>query len=97
MTQERTHAYRRVVRTIAELGPAKLHQQEQEQIREAVDTLIFCRDLDGDDAARNALQDVERLCRTLVGNGRWQQETAMSLARDVALCGPDVPVTLKAA
>jgi hypothetical protein len=41
MTSERTQAYGRVVRTLTDVGPTKLHATEQEQIREAADTLIF--------------------------------------------------------
>jgi hypothetical protein len=41
MTSDRTQAYGRVVKTLEDLGPAKLQPHEQELIREAADTLIF--------------------------------------------------------
>jgi hypothetical protein len=98
MTPERAHAYRRVLQTLKELGPAKLQAGEQELIRDAVDSLLFTRDLSEDPAARHALRDVETLCGTLVESGRWEEVTASRLVDDVTRCGPDVAVAeLKAA
>jgi hypothetical protein len=87
MSPERTHAYRRVIQTLQDLGPSKLQDGEQERIRNAADSLIFSSDLD-DPAAREALKDVERLCTALVGSGRWEQVTATRLAEDLYECGP---------
>jgi hypothetical protein len=96
MSPERTQAYRRVIHTLEELGPTKLLDEEQDCLREAADTLIFSHEpLDLD--ALGALSDTERLCRALVDSGRWQEVTAMRLADDVASCGPDRSVELKAA
>src|SRR5262245_17965320 len=97
MTPERAHAYRRVMHTLAELGPSKLVAGEQERIRHAVDTLIFSRDVDEDDAAHYALIDIDRLCSVLVESGRWEQGLAMRLAGDVLQCGPPPPAEPKAA
>jgi hypothetical protein len=94
---ERTIAYRRVLATLADLGPAKLHSSEQERIREAADALIFCGDLGSDDSAKVALLDAELLCDDLVESGRWQRGTAVQLAAAIRGCGPDLAVTLKAA
>jgi hypothetical protein len=88
MTPERTQAYRRVTETIQELGPSKLLPDEQDRLRSAADALLFSQDPATDLAARAALEDAERLCRTLVDNGRWEQVTAMRLAEDVTQCGP---------
>ena len=88
MTNERTTAYRRVLTTLEQLGPSKLLLQEQERIRYAADSLIFCSQLEGDDAACEALSDIEDLCRTLVDSGRWEPVTAARLETDVAECGP---------
>ena len=88
MTSERTIAYRRVLSTLEDLGPSKLLPDEQERIRFAADTLIFCSRLDGDDAALEALRDIESLCRALIDSGRWEPATAAQLERDVAHCGP---------
>jgi hypothetical protein len=97
MTAERAHAYRRVIHTLSELGPSKLVGSEQERIRHAVDSLIFSRDLVEDAAAREALQDMDRLCSALVDSGRWEQESAMRLANDISQCGPPPPAELEAA
>jgi hypothetical protein len=87
MSPERTQAYRRVIRTLEELGSTKLLGEEQDRFREAADTLIFSSE-PLDQEALGALSDAERLCRALVDSGRWQEVTAMRLADDVADCGP---------
>lgn len=97
MSPERASAYRRVIRTLDEIGPSKLLLSEQERVRHAADTLIFSADLLADVAARAAVEDVERLCRALVDAGRWEQATAMRLADDVTHCGPALLPGLKAA
>ena len=66
MTPERAHAYQRVIQTLKETGPSKLLGDEHERIRYAADNLIFSRDLAQDAPAREAMADVERLCRALV-------------------------------
>jgi hypothetical protein len=88
MSPERTHAYRRVLQTLRDLGPSKLLDSEQERIRSAADSLLFSSDLTYDEAARGALDDVEELCRDLVECGRWEDVTASRLADDVWDCGP---------
>jgi hypothetical protein len=97
MTAERARAYRRVIQTLNELGPSKLVRGEQDRIRHAVDSLIFSRDLLEDDAAREALQDMERLCCALVDSGRWEQAGARRLRSDVSQCGPPPPAEANAA
>lgn len=97
MTAQRAHAYRRVIHALNELGPSKLLRVEQDRIRHAVDSLIFSRDLLEDDGAREALKDVELLCRALVESGRWEQTGATRLANDVSECGPPPPAELTAA
>ena len=89
MTSDRTQAYGRVVKTLEDLGPAKLQPTEQDRIREAADTLIFAADLD---EARNTLADVEALVEHLVASGRWTAERAEQLAADLLACGPVTPV-----
>ncbi len=96
MSPERTRAYRRVTHTLAELGPSKLQSEEQERVRTAADTLIFTASLEDDDA-REALIDVDALCRTLVDSGRWEPVTAARLLDDVAACGPQDDPLLEAA
>jgi hypothetical protein len=94
MSPERTSAYRRVMKTLQDLGPSKLWDSEQDRIREAADSLIFCGELDTDAAARESLADAERLCRDLVASGRWEPVTARQLAEDVRQCGPARPAGL---
>jgi hypothetical protein len=55
MTSERTQAYGRVIRTLEDLGPAKLLPAEQDRIRDAADNLIFAADIDD---ARDTLADI---------------------------------------
>jgi hypothetical protein len=97
MSPERSLAYRRVVKTLNELGPSKLLDGEQDRIRHAADNLIFSADLAEDIAAQVALDDVERLCLALKESGRWEQVTAERLLNDLSACGPGRPVELRAA
>ena len=89
MTSDRTQAYGRVVKTLEDLGPAKLQPAEQDRIREAADTLIFAADLD---EARSTLADLEALVEHLVASGRGTAERAEQLASDLLACGPVTPV-----
>lgn len=98
MSPERTNSYRRVTQTLKDLGPSKLWDGEQERIRFAADSLIFCGDLSEDEASRGALADAVDLCQDLVISGRWEQVTADRLADDLRGCGPVAePVHLQAA
>ena len=89
MNSERTHAYGRVVKTLEDLGPAKLQTDEQARVREAADTLIFAVDLD---EARAAMADVDSLAEHLVASDRWSEERAKQLVDDLLACGPVTPV-----
>jgi hypothetical protein len=94
MSPERSNAYRRVIKTLEDIGPSKLLDGEQQRIRYAADNLIFSTDLSSDVEAREALGDIDSLCRALVESGRWEQASATKLAEDVSQCGPDEPVVL---
>ena len=85
MNTERTQAYGRVVKTLEDLGPAKLQPAELVLVREAADTLIFASDLD---EARSALADVDSLAEHLVASDRWSEERAKQLVDDLLACGP---------
>ena len=87
MTSQRAQAYGRVMKTLDEMAAAKLLAPEQQRIREAADTLLFC---DSPDApgAREAFADIEELARHLTETDRWTEERARALADDVAACGP---------
>ena len=89
MNSERTQAYGRVIRTLEDVGPTKLHDGEQARIREAADTLIFAATADD---ARAALEEVDALCEHLVATDRWSAERAAELAHDLLACGPLAPV-----
>src|ERR1700761_8838684 len=97
MSPERSNAYRRVIKTLEDVGPSKLLDGEQQRIRYAADNLIFSTDLGSDVEAREALEDIDALCRTLVESGRWEQVTATKLVEDVFQCGPTEPAILQAA
>ena len=97
MSPECSNAYRRVMKTLEDIGPSKLLDSEQQRIRYAADNLIFSADLSTDVEACDALEDVAALCRTLVESGRWEQATAVRLVDDVCECGPAAPIILQAA
>jgi hypothetical protein len=85
MNSERTQAYGRVIRTLEDVGPTKLHESEQERVRNAADTLIFASSLD---EARDVLEDVDALAEHLAATGRWSDERAAELVQDILACGP---------
>lgn len=97
VSPNRAQAYRRVIHTLDDLGPSKLLAEEQERIREAMDTLIFCSSLSDDLGARNALEDAGSLCRSLVESGRWEEITAMRLLDDLYGCGPELEPVVEVA
>lgn len=88
MTSRRAQAYGRVVRTIDDMGAAKLLPREQQLIRDAADTLFFCEDVAGDEGALSALAAVRGLAEHLVETGSWVRQTADRLVDDVSGCGP---------
>jgi hypothetical protein len=89
MNSDRTQAYGRVIKTLEDLGPAKLQPAEQDRIRDAADNLIFAT---GFDDARTAMEDVDALTEHLVATGRWSTERAQELLQDLLGCGPVAPV-----
>jgi hypothetical protein len=99
MSPERTQAYKRVMRTLSEIGPSKLLADEQQRVRDVADTLIFSSGLSDEQAAADALADGDELCRDLVASGRWERVTAQRLAQDLRGCGAraDAEAALRAA
>jgi hypothetical protein len=85
MTSERTQAYGRVVKTLDDLGPAKLFPSEQDRVRDAADTLIFAATEAEILVARD---DMQALTQHLVDSGRWTDERAEELLADLEACGP---------
>jgi hypothetical protein len=96
MTSDRSKAYRRVVTTLRDMGPATLHPSEQACIREAADMLLFCRDLDREDA-RTAFAAAATLTERLNEAERWTSWRARRLLDDVWACGPGAIVEAAAA
>jgi hypothetical protein len=88
MNSERAQAYGRVTALLASVGPAKLQPAEQDVLREAADTLLFCEDVLADATAGEALDTVEELLDRLVTSERWTIERADELRRDLEACGP---------
>jgi hypothetical protein len=97
MSPERSNAYRRVMKTLEDIGPSKLLDHEQQRIRYAADNLIFCSDFESDLEAQGALIDVENLCRSLVEAERWEEVSATRLADDLFQWGRGTPALLQAA
>jgi hypothetical protein len=99
MTNERAQAYGRVMKTLEDMGPAKLHDLERHRIRTAADILLFAPP--NDPAALDALTGVEQMFRHLSDSGRWTAQRANELSDDVAACGPaligELPVVSSAA
>jgi hypothetical protein len=93
MTNERSRAYGRVMKTIEDVGPAKLQPREADLIREAADALFFCEDIAGDQYARDLRAEARELAATLVDSERWLPETAQTLLGDLDACGPLLPVS----
>ncbi|HVL30707.1 MAG TPA: hypothetical protein VM299_00605 [Solirubrobacteraceae bacterium] len=87
MDNDRSQAYGRVVKTLADLGPAKLSADEQQVVRTAADALLF----DGGDGY-DELSAVEDLAQQLVDADRLSAERARKLVDDVAACGPSAGV-----
>jgi hypothetical protein len=87
MTSARARAYRRVVKTLEDLGPTKLRPSERDRVREIADTLLFCVD-PGAEGALLACLEAEALVRHLTQSGRWTAERAERLHADLRACGP---------
>jgi hypothetical protein len=88
MDAQRARAYTRILKTIEDLGPAKMLRTEQSRTRVAADALLFCTDLANDASAWAACADMEALSRHLVASGRWSAERAHELVADVLACAP---------
>jgi hypothetical protein len=88
MTTARATAYRRVLQTLRDMGPAKLWPNEQACVREAADALLFSSDLADDAGARDALAAIAALGDDLVASARWSPPRAQRLLDDVWACGP---------
>jgi hypothetical protein len=88
MNESRTQAYLRVVNTLDELGPTKLHTAEQTLIRETADALIFASSFEEDPEANTAVDALALLAGRLTDSGRWTEERIEQLVGDILSCGP---------
>jgi hypothetical protein len=85
------------MKTLRELGPAKLQAREEALTRLAADALLFCADLVDDRSARDTFAAFDEMHERLVTSGRWTRQRAAQLADDVWACGPAFAVALRAA
>ena len=76
------------MKTLADLSESKLHPAEQDTVREAADSLIFCENLATDAAAEQDLAELYELTDLLVETDRMAPERTMELTADVEACGP---------
>jgi hypothetical protein len=98
MTTNRARAYGRVMTLLDELGPAKLHADEQQAVREAADALLFTTDVAADADAKDALTRLENAMERLVEADRLIPERADAILDAVEACGPQTePLALPAA
>jgi hypothetical protein len=81
------------MKTLRDLGPAKLRSSEQALTRHAADTLLFCSDIVADRAARAAFTAFDEMHERLVASGRWTADRAARLADDLWACGPSLDVS----
>jgi hypothetical protein len=88
VNSDRTQAYGRVVKALNDLADSKLHPEEQQIVREAADSLLFCEDMASDPAAELALGELYELTDRLVENDRMSSEATLRLTADVEACGP---------
>ena len=98
MTTNRARAYGRVMTLLAELGPAKLHGDEQRAVRDAADALLFSVDVASDPEAKAALNHLDDVIGRLVASERLMAETGDAILDAVEACGPQTePLALPAA
>ena len=98
MTTNRARAYGRVMNLIDELGPAKLHADEQQAIRDAADALLFAFDITTDADAKAALNHLDDVMDKLVESERLLADRAQAILDLVEACGPQTePLALPAA
>ena len=98
MTTNRARAYGRVMSLMDELGPAKLHADEQQAVRDAADALLFTADVTSDPEAKAALNHLDGVMDRLVEAERLMPETSDAILDAVEACGPQTePLALPTA
>lgn len=84
MNPQRARAYGRVIERIRDCQQSRLLEAEQQRIREAADTLLFCEG----EPSSTEVGDIGALVQSLVDSARWSQATAEALVCDLVACGP---------
>ena len=92
MTSDRARAYGRAMTLLDQLGPAKLHADEQRAVRDAADAVLFTRDIAADAEAAGALGRLDDVLERLVESGRLEADTAVAIMAAVEQCGPHTEV-----
>jgi hypothetical protein len=95
MNAERAQAYGRVMKTLNDMGPAKLQPRERELVREAADAMLFAEDAQQDAHALMAMRALSEMAENLIESERWMFESADRLLRDVEDCGPAAPAEVE--
>ena len=95
MNAERAQAYGRVMKTLSDMGPAKLQPSERDLIREAADAMLFAGDSQQDAHAVMAVRALQEMAENLVESDRWLFESADRLLRDIEACGPEEPAEVE--
>jgi hypothetical protein len=86
------------MKALDDLGPAKLHADEQQAIRDAADALLFAFDVTTDADAKAALDHLDDVMDKLVESERLIPDTAQAILDVVEACGPQTePLALPAA
>jgi hypothetical protein len=75
-----------LIRTIDSLGPTRLDADEQQELREHADALVFAREWDHEVLA--SLRAVRALGDRLVDAGRASDELSHEILLKVRACGP---------
>jgi hypothetical protein len=88
VNSERAQAYGQAIKVLDDLSASKLHEHEQDVVREAADALFFCENLDGDPGAEQALANLYDLVDRMIENERLLPETGGRLTGLVEACGP---------
>jgi len=89
MTAGRARAYRRLMRELRVLGPAKLCDAELSHVRDAADALVLAGDRRRDPAVSVALAGLADVATSLQAGGHWSRSHLRRFLEDVLACGPD--------
>ena len=86
----RSTSYMQVIRMLDAIGPAKLHDEEQAEVRSVADTLVLAPEFDHE--VGDALNRIGALRDRLVESGRFSPELGNELVLRVRACAP-LPVS----